>query len=79
MDEIQQRLIKYFQIVFDDLPEREVPRASKQNAAVWDSVASVSLLHVVEDEFQIRIGLDRLDKLDSFKRLYDYVSKAVKA
>ena len=79
MDEIQQRLIKCFRIVFDDLPEREIPRASQQTVAVWDSVASITLVNVVEDEFQIQIDLDHLDQLDSFKRISDYVSKAVKA
>ena len=77
MDDIQQRLIKCFQIVFDDLPEREIPRASQQNVAVWDSVASITLVSVVEEEFQIQLDVNHLDKLDSFKNLYDYISKAV--
>ena len=79
MDEIQQRLIKCFQTVFEDLPEREIPRASQQSVAAWDSVASITLVKVVEEEFQIQIDLDHLEGLDSFQRLSDYVSRAVKA
>ena len=42
--------------------------------AAWDSVASITLLNVIEEEFGIELDLDRLAELDSFGRIYDHLN-----
>lgn len=75
MDETTQRLTKCFQVVFPDLPEDAVRGASTATVAAWDSVAAITLMNVVEDEFSIEMDLDDLANLDSFEKLHSYLQK----
>ena len=79
MDELRQRLIGCFHIVFPDVPESEIPSASQATLATWDSVATITMVNVVEDEFQIQLDLDQLADLDSFDRILEYLAKEVPA
>jgi acyl carrier protein len=68
-------LVRCFQIVFPDLPQDGVAGASTATVAAWDSVAAITLMNVVEDEFGIEMDLDDLANLDSFAKLYSYLQK----
>lgn len=71
---LREKLKSCFQTVFPDLSEADIKRASVTTVAAWDSVAGITLLHVVGEEFQIDIDLDRLAELDSFESLAGYLS-----
>jgi acyl carrier protein len=75
MDETRQRLTNCFQIVFPDLPQQEIATASTATVAAWDSVAAITLMNVIEDEFGFQMDLDDLADLDSFDRIYAYLQK----
>jgi acyl carrier protein len=79
MDETRDRLIKCFQVVFPDVPAESIPSASTATVAAWDSVASITLINVVEDEFAIEMDLDDLANLDSFERLHSYLQQRLQA
>ncbi len=79
MDEIQKRLTKCFQIVFPELPDGKIATASQSNVAEWDSVAAITLLNVIEDEFQITMDLEMAADLDSFARVEEYLQDKVSA
>lgn len=79
MDEIQKRLIKCFQIVFPDLPDAEIPAASQSSVPEWDSVAAITLLNVIEDEFQITMDLEMAADLDSFRRIEEFLQDQLSA
>jgi acyl carrier protein len=40
----------------------------------WDSVAAITLLQVVEEEFQREVDLEQLADLNSFESLVNYLS-----
>ena len=75
MDETRQRLANCFQVVFPDMPQDEIAAASTATVASWDSVAAITLMNVVEDEFGLEMDLDDLADLDSFEKLYSYLQK----
>jgi len=75
MDETRQRLTNCFQIVFPDRPQQEIATASTATVAAWDSVAAITLMNVIEDEFGFQMDLDDLADLDSFDRIYAYLQK----
>jgi acyl carrier protein len=75
MDETRQRLTNCFQLVFPDLPQAGIATASTATVAAWDSVAAITLMNVVEDEFGFEMDLDDLADLDSFEKLYSYLQK----
>ncbi len=75
MDEITTRLVSCFRTVFPSLPESEVRNASQASVEAWDSVAAITLVNVIEDEFGIQMDFDRLAELDSFSRVDEYLRK----
>ena len=75
MDETTQRLTNCFQVVFPDMPAEQIPTASTATVANWDSVAAITLMNVVEDEFGLEMDLDDLADLDSFEKLHGYLLK----
>ena len=75
MDETRQRLTNCFQVVFPDLPAPEIASASTATVTAWDSVAAITLMNVIEDEFGFEMDLDDLADLDSFEKVYSYLQK----
>jgi acyl carrier protein len=75
MDETRKRLAGCFQLVFPDIQESEIPSASQATVAAWDSVAAITLVNVIEDEFGIELNPDDLADLDSFEKVYIYVER----
>lgn len=73
MDETQRRLTNCFRVVFPDLPEAEISSASQETVAAWDSVAAITLVNVIEEEFGVELDLDDMGELDSFPRISDYL------
>jgi acyl carrier protein len=73
MTDVDRRLIGCFQVIFPDLRETEIPHATQDSVAAWDSVATVTLANVIEEEFGIEVDLERLAELDSFDRMRSYV------
>lgn len=75
MDETRQRLVNCFQVVFPDMPQEQISTASTATVGNWDSVAAITLMNVIEDEFGMEMDLDDLADLDSFDKLHAYLQK----
>jgi len=73
MDETTKRLIKCFETVFPDMPENEITSATQSSVSTWDSIAAITLINVIEDEFQITMDLEMVGELDSFSKIYLYL------
>jgi acyl carrier protein len=76
MDEKQMRLANCFLMVFPDLTSDAVTLASSSSVQGWDSVATVTLLAIVEEEFGIRIDVEDLAKFDSFKGILSFLQES---
>jgi acyl carrier protein len=73
MDDVRTRLMSCFAAVFPDLPAGDIERATPFTVAAWDSVANVTLITVIEEEFGVQIPAEDLDALGSFELLLDYL------
>ena len=73
MDDLKQRLTNCFSAVFPELSEEEIHRAGQASIASWDSVASITLVNVIEEEFDIQIDLEAVADLVSFDLVLDYL------
>lgn len=73
MSETQSRLIRCFRGVFPSLPEAEIPHATASTVEGWDSVASVTLLATIEEEFGLQIDVQDMTELVSFEKLLGYL------
>lgn len=77
-NEIERRLENCFRIVFPDLPEHQISSASQTTVANWDSIATVTLVSMIDEEFGIELDLDNLAELDSFNSLCACVKDQVR-
>ena len=75
MGDLGERLTDCFLAVFPDLGRDDVSGATSQSAAGWDSVAGVTLLAVVEEEFGITIEVQDLSELMSYQGYLAYLQK----
>lgn len=75
MDEKVSRLANCFSAVFPQLSNEQILHASSATVRSWDSVAAVTLLTVIEEEFGISIDEDDPTKFDSFERILAYLQE----
>jgi acyl carrier protein len=73
MDEQEKRLASCFLTVFPELSWDEIAHASSTTVPGWDSVAVVTLLAVVEEEFGISIEVEDPAQFDSFQRFLNHL------
>ncbi len=77
MDELTDTLVECFAAVFGELPREELETASVETTEEWDSIASVTLLAVLEEEFDVQIDDLDLPELTSFDKVRSYMAQRV--
>lgn len=75
MTTFKTRLLRCFSALFPELSADEILRATPTSVEGWDSVASVTLLTLVEEEFGLEIDVDDLDQFTSFERILGLLPK----
>jgi len=75
MDEMEARLVRCFSSVFLDLTPEQIRTASVESVPAWDSLAAVTLVAVLQEEFGLQIELIDLPELVSFVAVENYVRK----
>jgi len=75
MDDTRDRLARCFAAVFPSLPVDSIARAGVSNTEGWDSVASVTLIATIEEEFGIELDIQDLAELISFEKILDYLQQ----
>ena len=73
MDNLEHRLVRCFSSVFPELNEDQIRNASIDSVPDWHSLASVTLISVVQEEFGVQVGLMDLPNLVSFSAVQNYV------
>ncbi|MFY9905293.1 MAG: acyl carrier protein [Terriglobales bacterium] len=76
MVDLESRLINCFATVFPELDRREIPAVSAASIANWDSLAGITLISVIEEEFSLSISPDDVPDLISFELILDYLRKS---
>ncbi len=75
MSNTKQRLEQCFMIVFPDVPENSISTVNQSSLAAWDSIAAITLVNVIEEEFQIQMDFEDLEQLTSFDRVQAYLQQ----
>lgn len=63
------RLEQCFAAVFPDLGPEQLRVAQADQVQAWDSMATVTLMAVVQEEFGVELDLDQMEQLRSFEAL----------
>ena len=65
MTSVEERLVKSFGMVFPSLSEPEIRQATPATVREWDSVAAITLVTVLEEEFETSLDFEVMADLDS--------------
>lgn len=63
-DSTEDRLIRCFLSVFPGLTRGQVLSARRENIPTWDSLAGVTLVAVIQEEFHLELAPELLDDAD---------------
>jgi acyl carrier protein len=74
MDSTEEKLIKVFETVFPDMPSDRITSATQDSTQNWDSVAAITLMNLIEEEFAIQMDFEDLGELTSFQKILAYVN-----
>jgi acyl carrier protein len=75
MDDIRQRLVKCFVAVFPTINVNHLELLEPTSVEGWDSVATVTLMSVIEEEFEIQIDPENLEAILSFDSALQHVTQ----
>lgn len=75
MSDLESRLVTCFATAFPQLDRKEIPSVSMSSLASWDSLAGITLLALIEEEFGVNISPDDAVGLISFELILDYLRK----
>jgi acyl carrier protein len=73
MPEDSDRLVRCFASVFPGLPAELIPTVRADTLPEWTSLAAVTLMALVEEEFAVRLDILELPELDSFTAIEAYL------
>lgn len=71
MDGLQEKLAHCFSLAFPDLPAAEISTASAESIPGWDSMAQVTLLSLIGEEFGIDIDFEAFEGATSFQSIVE--------
>lgn len=71
MSELESRLQSCFAAVFPALSKDQISAASVDTVAQWDSVAHITLLDMIQQEFQVRVDDSETETLTSYRAWID--------
>ncbi len=74
MNDIETRLMECLQTVFPGVPAAELTEASVQTLEQWDSLATVTIVALVEEQFGIEVEPDDLTRFDSFAHIAAFLA-----
>ena len=77
MNEVRMSLLRCFSSVFPDMPMTKLEAASALTLPEWDSLATVTLIAVLEEEFHVSIPLEDIEELLSFENCLKYLERRV--
>jgi acyl carrier protein len=75
MNDIEDRLVKCFMLAMPGLELAAVKDASRAAVAEWDSLTTVGILSLVEEEFGIAIPAEDVQECVSFERVLNLVGR----
>jgi acyl carrier protein len=78
MSELDDRLTRCFASVFPGLSSDQIHSASVETVPAWDSLAAVTLIAVLEQEFDTQIDLMEMPELTSYQAVRDYLQRQIK-
>ena len=78
MSELEARLDRCFALVFPDVPDAAIRSASVDTLPAGDSLAGVTLLAVLDEEFGVQVDPTLLPDLTSYAAVLDHLREVAR-
>jgi acyl carrier protein len=72
---LQKRLVQCFSAVFSNRSPEEILSADRESLPEWDSLASLTLLALIQEEFRTELDLFDLERLNSFQAMQKHLEE----
>ena len=72
-EEVYERLNEVFRDVFDDASIEVSDATTADDIEGWDSLEHINLIAAVEDEFEIKIPMSKVNKLQNVGEMVDLI------
>jgi acyl carrier protein len=79
MHDIDERLTDCFKVVLPNLPATQLQDASIASVADWDSMATITLISLIEESFGVRTEPEDIEHLTSFESIRQYLQQKMTA
>lgn len=76
-EKVRRRLTRVFTAILPLVDVNNIENATMDNTENWDSLATLSLFTLAEDEFGIKLGLDLIVSTKSFADLEKLITSKV--
>jgi acyl carrier protein len=76
-ERIHKRLGRIFVKAFPEVNPAEISAASTDTVPGWDSIATLTLFMLCEEDFDIKIGYDRIAETKTYDDFFELVKNAV--
>jgi acyl carrier protein len=73
VDELETRLSRCFSLIFPSLTEEEIRESDVARLIDVDSLAAVTLVALIHEQFAVNLDMDDLQSLGSFRAVWQYV------
>jgi acyl carrier protein len=70
-----ERMVGCFEKVFPNLRRSDISAATHGNVSAWDSIAQITLLSLIGEEFGIDIDFEEFEGATSFVAILDLVRR----
>jgi acyl carrier protein len=75
---INKKLTQIFQDIFPNIEKKLISEMKQDELTQWDSLQHLRLIMSIEDEFKIKISTETINKLQSFKKIENFLKKLKK-
>ena len=75
MTDLEPRLRRCFAAVFPEVPADQIPSASTETVAQWDSIRFLTLVTVLQEEFHVTISDEEAEDLTSYDAALDFLKR----
>jgi acyl carrier protein len=79
MDAVHNKLSRCFTALFPTLGADDIPRANQESVPEWDSLAAITMMRMIEEEFDVQLDFEELENLTSFEGIHQYLSSRTPA
>ena len=69
MSDVESRLKSCFSVIFPKFDRSDIATATMESVTDWDSIQTVTLASVIEEEFDLQLAPDQLVQIVSYDRV----------